>query len=366
LKIEQKMGYARILIAVGALMCAAAGCKPKTTENEDTNLARQVFAKETNRVEVMTLTERDFHKQVISNGRLEAARRAVLSFAGSGRISAVNVANGARVAQGQTLASLDTEDTSLALERARLAWDKARLDLIDKMLDFDYQPDADTAAIPDETMRIIYLRSGYLDARHALESARLAHQRSTLRAPFAGKVADVKGKVWEQASGEFCTVIDDATFNVQFPVLETEIGFIAVGRPVKVYSFNDPDNVVTGRITALNPTVDQHGQIQVTAQIAGNGKMIDGMNVRVMAEEVVPRQLVVPKTAVVQRDGLEVLFRYADGKTVWTYVHVTASNSTEHVVAPNIERGADLNVGDVVITSGNLNLGGGTDVEINQ
>jgi RND family efflux transporter MFP subunit len=346
------------------LFCLVAGCKGKTKEGEDTNLARQVFAAETNPVEVMTLTESDFHKQVISNGRLEASRRAVLSFAGGGRIAAVNVANGARVTRGQVLASLDTEDSALALERARLTYDKARLDLADRLLDFDYQPDVDTASIPDATMRIIYLRSGYLDARHALETARLTHERATLRAPFAGKVADVKRKAWEQGGGEFCTVIDDATFNVQFPVLETEIGFIAVGRPVKVYSFNDQDNVVTGRITALNPTVDQRGQILVTAQIAGNGKMIDGMNVRVMSEEVVPRQLVVPKTAVVQRDGLEVLFRYVDGKTVWTYVHVMASNSTEHVVAPNLERGADLNVGDVIITSGNLNLGDGTDVQL--
>jgi RND family efflux transporter MFP subunit len=353
-----------VSIAALALVCAAPGCREKTKENGDTNLARQVFAAETNPVEVMTLTERDFHKQVISNGRLEASRRAVLSFAGGGRIAEVNVANGTRVTRGQVLASLDTGDSALALERARLAYDKARLDLADRLLDFDYRPEVDTASIPDATMRIIYLRSGYLDARHALESARLTHERATLKAPFAGKVADVKGKVWEQAAGEFCTVIDDATFNVQFPVLETEIGFIAVGRPVKVYSFNDPDNVVTGRITALNPTVDEHGQILVTAGITGNGRMIDGMNVRVMAEEVIPSQLVVPKSAVVIRDGLEVLFRYVDGKTVWTYVHVRASNSTEHVVAPNLERGADLNVGDTVITSGNLNLGGGTDVQI--
>ncbi len=347
------------------LLVLAAGCKPRSTgESGDTDLARQVFAAQTNPVEVMTLTERDFHKQVISNGRLEASRRAVLSFGGSGMISRVAVENGQRVRQGQLLASLDTEDAALALERARLTYAKAELDLADRLLDFDYMPDVDTASIPDGTMRIIYVRSGYLDARHALAEARLSHRRSTLVAPFSGKVADIKQRVWEQAAGEFCTVIDDSAFDVRFAVLETEVGFIAVGRPVEVYSFNDPSNVVAGRITAVNPTVDEHGQIGVTARIPGNGKMIDGMNVRVMAEEIVPRQLVVPKSAVVQRDGLEVLFRYVDGKSVWTYVHTTASNSTEYVVAPNTERGADLNVGDVVIISGNLNLGGGTDVEV--
>ena len=353
-----------IIAAPVLLLALVAGCKPKTGGSEDTNLARQVFTAGTNQVDVVTLTERDFHKQVISNGRLEAARRAVLSFGTGGRISGVNVANGDRVARGATLAVLDTEDSALALERARLAYGKAGLDLTDNILQFGYPPEVDTATIPDATMRIIYIRSGWLDARHALEAARLTHERSTLTAPFAGKVADVKQKVYEQAAGEFCTVIDDSAFDVQFPVLETEIGFIAVGRPVKVYSFNDPENIVSGRITTVNPTVDTHGQILVTARIAGNGRMIDGMNVRVMAEEVVPRQLVVPKSAVVIRDGLEVLFRVADGKAVWTYVHTTASNSTEYVVAPNTDRGADLSPGDIIIASGNLNLGNGTDVSI--
>jgi RND family efflux transporter MFP subunit len=353
------------IVALSLVTALVAGCKNKSAEgNEDTDLARQVYAARANPVEVMALTERDFHKQVISNGRLEAARRAVLAFSGGGVISRVAVENGQRVGQGQLLAALNTEDAALALERAQLAYAKAQLDLTDRLLDFDYMPDVDTASISDATMLIIYVRSGYLDARHALSEARLAHRRSTLTAPFAGKVADVRQRVWENASGEFCTVIDDSAFDVRFTVLETEVGFIAVGRPVKVYSFNDPAGVVEGRITAVNPTVDQHGQIAVTARISGNGKMIDGMNVRVMAEEIVPGQLVVPKSAVVQRDGLEVLFRYADGKSVWTYVHTTASNSTEYVVAPNTDRGADLNVGDVIITSGNLNLGGGTDVVI--
>ncbi len=353
-----------IWMAALALACVAAGCKEKTQEREDTNLARQIFAAETNPVEVMPLVERDFHKQVISNGKLEANMRAVISFQTSGRIASVDVANGQRVAQGATLATLAMEDAVLTLERARLAFDKAQLDLADNLLQFDYLPGVDTASIEDEKMRIIYIRSGYLDAKHSLESARLAHGRSTLRAPFAGKVANVKGKAWEQAGGEFCTIIDDATFNVRFSVLETEIGFLETGQPVKVYSFNDPESVVTGRITAINPTVDANGQIQVSARIAGNGEMMDGMNVRILAERIVPRQLVVPKSAVVQRDGLQVLFRYVDGKALWTYVHTTAANSTEYVVAPNTDRGADLNVGDMVITSGNLNLGDGTQVVI--
>ena len=54
---------------------------------------------------------------------------------------------------------------------------------------------------------------------------------------------------------------------------------------------------------------------------------------------------------------MEVLFRYEDGQSVWTYVNVLMSNTTQHVVEANKDRGAELNIGDLIITSGNLNLG---------
>ena len=64
------------------------------------------------------------------------------------------------------------------------------------------------------------------------------------------------------------------------------------------------------------------------------------------------------------RDNLEVLFRYEDGRARWTYVHTSLANSKEYVVEANKERGAELNVGDVVITTGNLNLADGSEVTL--
>jgi hypothetical protein len=74
----------------------------------------------------------------------------------------------------------------------------------------------------------------------------------------------------------------------------------------------------------------------------------------------------VKKSAVVIRDNLEVLFRYENGKALWTYVHTSLANSREYVVEANEERGATLNIGDVIITSGNLNLADGSAVKIKE
>ena len=114
------------------------------------------------------------------------------------------------------------------------------------------------------------------------------------------------------------------------------------------------------------PWVDDKGQINVRAKVNNtDGKLLEGMNVTVLVENLVRGQLAVPKSAVVIRDNQEVLFRLGpENKAMWTYVNVMMSNSDSHVVAPNLDKGAELNAGDVIITSGNLNLADGSQVEV--
>ena len=69
--------------------------------------------------------------------------------------------------------------------------------------------------------------------------------------------------------------------------------------------------------------VSDKGLIKVTARIANDkGLFMDGMNVKVIAENDVKKALVVPKDAVIERDGYHVVFMYKDGEAVWTYVDV--------------------------------------------
>ena len=53
----------------------------------------------------------------------------------------------------------------------------------------------------------------------------------------------------------------------------------------------------------------------------------------------------------------EVLFKYVDGRSIWTYVNVIMSNSIQHVVVPDKEKGSELKEGDLIVISGNMNLG---------
>ena len=211
-------------------------------------------------------------------------------------------------------------------------------------------------------LRLARIRSGYADAETALAEAQHALDACTLRAPFAGKVADIVRRVHETPDGSFCTLLDDSRLRVRFTVLESEVGRLHVGQAVGVSPYADADREISGHIVTINPTINDNGQVAVEAEVRNDGTLLDGMNVRVTVRERIAGKLVVPKSAVVIRDNEEVLFRYRDGKALWTYVRTSLANSREYVVEANRDRGAELAPGDLIIVSGNLNLADGSEV----
>jgi hypothetical protein len=77
------------------------------------------------------------------------------------------------------------------------------------------------------------------------------------------------------------------------------------------------------------------------------------MNVRVVIRKPVPAQLVVPKEALVIRQGKDVIFIRQDSLAIWKYVTVEFENST----SASVKETADgIHSGDLVIVSGNINL----------
>ena len=350
-------------LALAFAAVAGIGCNNENKQEEQKADNRMAHRIEHNEVTIDTLRRKTFMREIVSNGKLEAAKRSEIAFDVSGVLIDVDVVNGSRVQRGGAIAMVDTVEYALALERAVMSVEKSRLAFLDELVKLGY-PLGDTLTPAKDVVRMARIRSGYADALASLSTARRNYAACTLRAPFAGKIADIKQQQFERANGVFCTVLDDSRLNVRFTVLESEYGFLSVGQEVSVSPYADLRKEIMGKISAINPTIDSHGQVQVDATITNDGTLTDGMNVKVFVRKAVPDQVVVAKSAVVIRDNLEVLFRYENGKARWTYVHTSLANSKEYVVEANKERGAELNVGDVIITTGNLNLADGSEVNI--
>lgn len=360
-----RIRYILIVHIVTAVVCGLAGCTGRNGENLRDD--KTEYIPKVNEVEVMTLSQTDFPRQLLSNGRLKAYTRSALAFRSNGTLSEINVKNGDLVNKGTRLAALDRQDLQIALESAGVTLQKAELDLYDFLAGQGYAS-RDTLSVPPAVLSMAKTRSGYSSALNAYAQAEYDYQGSILRSPFRGRVADVKLKRYEESGSEpFCVLVDDSVLEVEFTVMESEYSFLEKGLKVKVVPFAAESRTYTGQITDINPLVGENGQISVRASIRNDGALIDGMNVRVMVERTIPSMFVVPRSAVVIRDNLDVLFTCSDeGKAGWTYVNILYSNSTHLAVEANEERGSVLNEGDRVIISGNLNLADESSVTIKE
>lgn len=340
-------------------------CSPKGDKEEEVDVAKANFTAEKNLVETIVLERTDFNRQIVTNGKLRAVKKSDLLFRSQGIISNIYVKNGSYVKQNQEIAQLDSKAAKLKLIQSQERMEKANLDFADKLIGYGYG--RDTATVPADLLRVIKIQSGYNQSLNDLRQSKEDLENTTLRAPFSGKIASVQGREYEPNSGAFCTLIDDSKFEVEFSLLESELSFIGIGNSVKVSSFSEPDVFYLGLVTQINPVVDDKGQIKVMAQVSNSsGKLMEGMNVKVVAQSLLHGHLVVPKSAVVMRDNFDVLFRLdpTTGKAMWTYVNVVMTNTEYHSVVANKEKNATLNEGDIIIVAGNLNLADGSNVEI--
>ena len=352
---------AGILIVFAA---ALVGCGSKSDKTES-ELAKDSYKIEKNTVDTMHLRKQPFNRETISNGILKGAARAELRFKTPGVVEYVPVHNGSRVKKGDVIAKLDSQTLQLDYERAQQSLGKAQLDLYDALIGFGYG--RDTNNVPADILNVAKIRSGYSSALNSYKIAQIALQNATLTAPHSGVVANLTVKPHEYSNEAVCTIIDDTAFNVEFKVLEGELPYIATGRDVAVQPFIDVTQNYSGTIKEINPFVDEKGQIAVTASISNKGgKLIEGMNVKVFIKSVKENLPTVPKSAVVMRDGYDVLFVFnpQTGKAEWRYVDILHSNSTHHVVRGHKEKDVQLDEGEAIIISGNLNLADGSDVEI--
>ncbi len=341
--------YLFTLLILAGMTTACTGSKnPSATEEGN---VETVLPDEANEVTIMNLHASDFNHELISNGKLSARRSVDIRFESAEPIAAIHVRNGDRVTKGQKLAELSPFRLANKTAQAKDALERARLELQDVLIGQGYLLE-DSAKVPPATMQLVRVKSGYDQAEAQYRLALYEQERAALTAPFDGIVANLFAKPFNTASTSevFCTVIDPASLEAAFTVLESELPLIKNGDRVQVSPFAAADLHTEGRITEINPLVDANGMVQVKAAVTGKSNLFEGMNVRVSVQRALGKQLVIPKSALVLRSGKQVVFTLVDNKAYWNYVRTGLENAGYFT----IEEG--LKEGDIVITGGNINL----------
>jgi RND family efflux transporter MFP subunit len=338
-------------ILYSPLLLLTSSCNQKSKDDYAT-LARREQYTEVIEVRTTPAVKGRFAIELISNGRLHAVNKATVQFRVQEMVKEVKVINGQHVKQGDLLALLEEFPYLSRLERAVDQVSKTRLELEDILLGHGYLL-KDSLKVPENIWNMARIRSGFNAAVNELAEAHYQHANTGLRAPVSGVISSLEVKPFNHSSSyeKLCEIIDNSRQEARFPVLESETSMVLTGQMIELKPFAGMQKTYNGRVTGFDPTVDDRGMVMVRAIIENpKGELLDGMNVQVILKKEIDNQLVIPREALVLRQGRQVVFTLKDSIALWTYVESGYENSREFTI------NSGLVEGDEVIVSGNFNL----------
>lgn len=346
---EKRTNIWRLLwLLAGFCVACTSNDKNADSSEEGVNALTQA---EPNEVTTITLRRQAFEHELVSNGKVEAMQLTEVHFETEGIVESVLVKNGDHVAQGQVIAELDKYKLHNAVVQAQNAFEQAKLDFQDVLIGQGYG-NKPVGEIPADIMQLARTRSGYSQCQAAYELALTNEANATLRAPFAGSIANLSLKRFNKvtASDAVCTIVGSQGMEATFSVLENELPLIHRGDKVLIAPYADITAIHEGTVTEINPMVDANGMVQVKAQVRGSDRLFSGMNIKVSVRRQMPEQLVVPKSAVVLRQGRQVVFTLQGDQAIWNYVQTGLENADTFTIQEGLKEG------DQVIVTGNVNL----------
>lgn len=276
---------------------------------------------------------------VTAAGQAEAVNRALVLSRVDGIIERIRVGENSIVEEGSLLLQFDTTEYALAAARSRA-------DMVNAQARYQEMTFGD-GEITDpqarqERDRLARARSGLAQAEVALREAEINLERTSVRAPFPGRVANLMVVRGQQAGPgtELLTVVDLDPIKVEVQVLEAEIGYLTEGRRASVSFAAFPGETFNGRISTINPVVNPDTRTARVTVLLSNpqGRIKPGMYARVSLDaNYFPDRILVPRTAILEKDRRTMLFVFEGGRAKWRYVTTGLENDSQIEIVPNDE-----------------------------
>lgn len=319
---------------------------------------------------------------MIASGYVVAQRKAAVASKGTGRLVYLGVVEGDRVRAGQVIARIEDADVRAQLAQAQANLDLSRAELRDAerslarermLLDSNFTSQATYDAAESRLDRV---KAGIAVAQAVLQSAQVALENTVIRAPFDGTVltknADVGEVVAPLAGGAFSksavvTIADLRSLQVEADVAESNLEAISPGQPVEIVVDAYPDVRYPGYVARIVPTADR---AKATVQVKVAFRSYDARVLPEMSAKVhfLPRPsrvavdtqpvLVVPRTAVVERNGRSVVFVVEGGRAVEVPVIVGRQVGSSVAIREGLRPGVE------VVDSVGASLRGGAKVTV--
>ncbi|HEX5399362.1 MAG TPA: efflux RND transporter periplasmic adaptor subunit [Verrucomicrobiae bacterium] len=334
------------------------------------------------------------HTVLNASGYVTARREATVSSKVTGKVTEVLIEEGMSVTNGQVLALLDDSNVKASLDvaKAQLASARAALAETEAQLtnaNLEYQrttelakqriasqADLDLAESNAKALQA-HLAQQKLDivvAERQVESWQQQLDDMTIRAPFDGVITTKDAQPGEMispvsAGGGFTrtgigTIVDMSSLEIEIDVNESYINRVEPGQEVVATLDAYPNWKIPCKVIAIIPTADRD-KSTVKVRVGFDRldpRILPDMSVKVAFRDstgATPgRSIIVPRDAVLNRDGRDVVFVVHDGRVERRAVTVTDTRNDDSVLS------AGVSAGEQVVVNAPANLQDGMAVKV--
>lgn len=309
-------------------------------------------------VRVAVTEQQKVNNSLELTGTFEARKELNIIAEAQGRITALNIEEGAFVSKGAAVAKIDDTNIQAQLGTATATMQKAQKDVE------RYERLVNAGAISQQQFEEVKLNYQNMQANVTAVQQQLKY--STARSPMSGIIKEVMVEQGSFASpgSVIASIVDINQLKMVVKVGEKDIIKVRRGQGVKITTDVYPNEYFKGRVTLVSLQADAGRKYDVEIELANpkNTPLRPGMYGTVVIE---------PK------DNKEQIALFVARKAIVGSVQqpqvyvVNADNTVDYrsvrigqIVEDQVEVLEGLQAGDIVVTSGQINLSKGKQVKI--
>lgn len=353
--------YAALLLIATLAALGFTGCSAKP-DAEKENAAPEVPVEEAVAVKVAPVGTSHIADVIMLSGVLSAKNEVVVSSKISGELKTLTKDVGAKVAKGETLATLDSTQYNLQKKKATLGLENAKASLkntqnqLARTLSLAESGSVTQVEIEQAKLQTQVAEIAVKNAQLDLESTALNLGYCRIASPITGIVTEKKGAIGENlgAGQMLYHIVDTSNLVVDTGVSENQVSRVKVGTEVKL-TISDSEPII-GKIDTVSPVMDQASKTYPVRITVSNLNQTLKVGMTVSAEIALGdnrETLAVEKGSVIISNDTYSVMKVVDGKAVKTQITIGASSATHYEVLSGLTAGEEIIVSNPGLLKGN-------------
>lgn len=301
--------------------------------------------------EVVHAKEQIIPTYIEAVGTLKANESLILRPENTGRIDKISFTEGSFVKKGSPLVHFDDAiyKAQVAEAKARVLLSKTEFQRVDKL----FKKGATSGTNRDSALAQLQINVAQLD------QAKISLSKMALKAPFSGIVGlrQFSPGDYIVAGSDMLKIVDISKMKLDFQIPEIYLPEVKPDQKLDIKLASFPSQTLTGKVTAISPQISEQGRnILVRASLPNHNNMLrPGLFAKVQLLVKEESSITVPEEAIIPQGGQFIVYLYKDEKVTPAPIKIVKRFQGRVALT-------GINVGDIVITAGQLKLQPGSTI----